>query len=325
MYKKFGKTDLMTSQLVYGCWGLSGAFGAQDERDSLEALRTAYDEGINFFDAAEVYGAGYSEQLLGRALGDIRDKIIISTKVSPGHLAPAELQAACERSLKNLNTSYIDLYLIHWPSREIPLAETIGALQQLQSAGKIRYYGVSNFGRNDLTSALELGTVSADQLGYNLLFRAIEDEILPLCQEKNVPVMAYSSLMQGLLSGKYKNLGQFPEGRKDTRFFDSRKHHCPQHNEHGAEAEVDNALEQIQQIVESCALSMPELAVGWLKAQAGVGGILVGTRNAEQSRNLRKLIGVKLDAHLLESLTQATNELKSKLGTNPDMWDYRIK
>ncbi len=320
MRAKFGKTELETSPIVYGCMGGAGAFGEQDEKDSLEALREAYDVGINFFDTAEAYGDGYSEQLLNRALGDVRNNIVISSKVARQHLAPQEIKEACERSLKNLGTDFLDLYLLHWPSRDVPLADSMGALKELQQQGKIRYYGVSNFGRDDLSEAMELGELSTNQLVYNLMYRAIEFEVQPRCEKEGIPIMCYSSLMQGLLAAKYRNIADFPENRARTRMFDSRKWSQCRHGEEGTEEVGQRALDTIWSIVENSDLSMEELAVGWLKAQPAVGGVIVGTRNAKQSRGLAKLLEVKVDDSTLYALSEATDELKNALGTNIDMW-----
>ncbi len=174
MREQFGKTDLLTSPIVYGCMGGAGAFGVQEERDSIQALQTAYDVGINFFDTAEAYGNGYSEQLLHKALGEKRKDLIISSKVNKEHLSKDDILTACDRSLRNLGTDYIDIYLLHWPNRDVPLAESMEALKHLQKQGKIRYYGVSNFGKLDLSESLELGDVVTNQLPYHLFHRAIE-------------------------------------------------------------------------------------------------------------------------------------------------------
>lgn len=114
-YCTLGQTDLKVSRIAFGCWAIVGGFnwGEQDERDSLAALRAAFDSGITLFDTAEGYGDGYSEQLIARALGDVRSRIVIASKVSRNHLRPDDVRAACERSLKNLNTDCIDLYQIH--------------------------------------------------------------------------------------------------------------------------------------------------------------------------------------------------------------------
>ncbi|NQT58163.1 MAG: aldo/keto reductase [Bacteroidetes bacterium] len=323
MRRKFGETDLVTTPIVYGCMGSSGFFGPQEEIDSLQALRTAYEVGINFFDTAEAYGDGYSEQLLAKALNDVRNDIVISSKAAPDHMRPEEVIAACERSLENLKTDYIDMYLLHWPSREIPFDESIGALKTLQEQGKIRYYGVSNFGINNMNEILDSSSICTNQVAYHLLFRAVEYEVLPKCIENNFPIMCYSSLMQGLLAGKYKNLEEFPENRARTRMFDSRKHTQCRHGENGAEQEGSIALEKIWELVNESGLSMEELAIGWLKAQKGVGGIIVGTRNYQQSRALKKLIDINLSVETIKVLTEITNELKNQLGSNIDMWDHR--
>jgi myo-inositol catabolism protein IolS len=135
-FRDLAGSDISVSSIAFGCWAIVGGFnwGPQDEQDSLAALRTAFDEGINFFDSAEGYGSGRSEELLGKALGDVRDQIVIATKVSPKNFQPADLRAACERSLRNLNTEWIDLYQLHWPRRDIPVADTLGVLDELKAA-----------------------------------------------------------------------------------------------------------------------------------------------------------------------------------------------
>jgi aryl-alcohol dehydrogenase-like predicted oxidoreductase len=324
-YTKFGNTDLKTSKIVYGCMGVAGAFGSQEESDSIDAMRTAYDMGINFFDTAEVYGDGYSEELLSKALGDKRSDIVITDKVCEKHMKRDEIIKSCEASLRRLNTDYIDMYLLHWPVYDVPMEERIEALELLKKQGKIRYYGVSNFGSENLDEIMSHTDIAADEVVYNLLYRCIEDEVLPKCRKHNVPILTYSSLMQGLLAGKYKNLSDFPANRARTRMFDNETHPQARHKERGCEREGKEALEKIWEIVYKSDYTMEELSVGWLKAQEGVGGVLVGTRNAEQSRDLKKLIDINLEKEWVDSLTEATSALKRALGSNIDMWDHRTK
>ncbi|OSP55824.1 aldo/keto reductase [Pseudoruegeria sp. SK021] len=320
MTTTFGNTDLKTSPLVYGCMGGAGAFGKQEEQDSIEALREAFNCGINFFDTAEAYGSGYSEQLLKRALGNKRSEMVISSKVARDNLAPADIITACDRSLRNLGTDVIDIYMLHWPNRDVPLAESIGALKTLKDAGKIRWYGVSNFGRHDIDEATDLGEISVNQLPYHLFFRAIEFEVLPKCEAAGVPIMCYSSLMQGLLAGKYKSLAEFPVNRARTRMFDHRKWAEATHTEEGAEAAGQTLLDELWALVDQTGLSMEDLAIGWLKSRPAVGGVIVGTRNGAQSRALKKLMDVSLDPSVLEALTAASELLKVELGCDIDMW-----
>ncbi|MDC7232127.1 MAG: aldo/keto reductase [Spirochaetales bacterium] len=325
MISLFNNSKDNESKIVYGCMGGAGAFGKQDELDSIDALKTAYKVGIRFFDTAEMYGDGYSEQLLSRSLNDVRKDIRISSKVSPHNMSYKGIIEACERSLNNLDTDYIDLYLLHWPNREIPLDESFEALKQLQKEGKILKYGVSNFGKKDLEDALKLGEVSANQVAYHLLFRAVEHEVIPLCKSSSVPLMCYSSLMQGLLTGKYKTLSDFPENRARIRLFDSRKWPQCRHGEFGQEEKGEMALNMLHKIAEGSGIPMAKLAIGWLKAQNAVGGVLVGTRNGEQSHKLTELMDINLSDDLLDALDDATDALKIALGNNIDMWDHRTR
>ena len=320
MNKRFGNTDLETSSIIYGCMGGAGAFGAQEEQDSIEALQEAFNLGINFFDTAEAYGNGYSEQLLQRALGQKRSEIVISSKVAEQNMAPDSIVEACERSLKNLGTDFIDLYMLHWPNRDVPLADSIGALEKLKQDGKIRWYGVSNFGNLDLDDALSLGEISVNQLPYHLFSRAIEIEVQPKCEKAGVPIMCYSSLMQGLLAGKYKKLNDFPVNRARTRMFDHRKWPEVVHNENGAEQAGQELLDALWTLVDETEYSMEELAIGWLKSRSAVGGVIVGTRNGDQSRGLKKLLDIELEDSVLQALSTASDQLKTELGNDIDMW-----
>ncbi len=325
MYKEFGNTDLMTSPIVFGCMGSAGAFGDQEEKDSIEALQAAFEVGINFFDTAEAYGNGYSEQLLAKALGNKRTQTIISSKVWVDHMKKEEIIEACERSLRNLKTDYLDMYLLHWPVEDVSIEERVEALKELKAAGKIRHYGVSNFGPQNLDEILGVTDICTNQIGYHLLHRAVEFEVLPKCIEHNIPIMCYSPLMQGLLAGKYKSLEDFPANRARTTLFNSKTHSQSRHGEPGAEKEGQEALDTIWEITNNSDYSMEELAVGWLKAQKSIGGVIVGTRNAQQSKDLKKLLDVNLSLSLIEDLSKATDALKKALGANIDMWDHRSK
>ena len=182
-YRKLGQTDIDVSVIGLGCWPFAGGayWGEQDDEDSIATVRAALDAGINFFDTAEGYGRGYSEQVLGRGLQGRRHEAVIATKVSASHLSAEEVARACEQSLTNLQTDYIDLYQIHWPNWQIPLSETVEALGLLRQGGKIRAIGVSNFAVRDQSDMLALSDCATNQLPYSLLWRVIEDDIQPLC------------------------------------------------------------------------------------------------------------------------------------------------
>lgn len=304
-----------------GCWAIAGdkVWGPQRESDSIRALHTAVDMGINFFDTAEAYGDGYSEKILGKTFSHQREKVIIASKVGPEYLPREKLIKACEDSLRRLKTDYIDIYHIHFPNYEVPISETLEALEKLRNKGKIRAIGVSNFGKRDLQELLTHGNVEVDQLPYNLLWRAIEDEILPFCIQKNIGITCYSPLSQGLLTGKFHSPDEVPVGRARTRHF-SGKRPMARHGEKGAESETFATIKTIQYIAEGINTSMGKISLAWLLAQKGVISIIVGARNPKQVRENVQAADLKLSSNIVAKLTNATEELKQKLGSNPDMY-----
>ncbi len=321
-------SDLEISRLIFGCWAIVGGFnwGPQDERDSLAAIKTAFDQGITTFDTAEAYGAGASENLLARALGERRKEIIIASKAGPADFAPENLKKACERGLKNLKTDYIDLYQLHWPNPEIPLADTLGALQELRDAGKIRAYGVSNFGNQSLDSCKDSGfQISSNQMAYNLLFRAIEFSILPQCLAEEVPVLCYSPIMQGLLTGKFTSEMEVPDDRARTRHF-TKERSQSRHQEDGCEALTFQTIARIRELAKEAEVPMGNISLAWLLYQQGVAAAIVGGRNAAQVRNNAASAEVTLSPALLNALDEATRPLKEALGPNADLWqtDSRV-
>jgi aryl-alcohol dehydrogenase-like predicted oxidoreductase len=320
-YRTLADGQLEISAVCLGCWALvgGGTWGPQDHDDALAAIRTALDCGVNFLDTAENYGHGQNEQLIREALGDRRDQVVIASKVGSQHMAGAELTAACERSLANLGTDRIDLYYLHWPSRSVPFEQTVGALERLVAAGKVRHVAVSNFGAADLRAILPLTRPAADQLAYNLLFRAIEHEILPACRDAAVPVVCYSPLMQGLLTGKFATPRDVPDGRARSRHFAGDRPHA-RHGGPGCEAEAFAAIDAVRRVADEAAVDMAAMTLAWLLAQDGVGGVIVGARNAEQARRNAAAGDLALPPDVLARLAKVTDPLKQTLGPNADMW-----
>jgi len=320
--RTLGRTDLRVSPVSMGCWAIVGdsTWGAQDESLAVAAIRTAVDEGINFFDTAEMYGNGYSETLLARALEGRQKEVVIATKVSPVHARTrAGLEQACEQSLRRLKTDCIDLYYLHWPCRDAPLEDVLQGFDDLRQAGKIRWFAVSNFGKNDFTELFEHGRCEVNQLPYNLLWRVIENEILPLCRAREVSVTCYSPLAQGLLTGKFQSPDDVPEGRARTRLFSSQRPQA-RHREPGSEQETFAALRTIARIAGEAGVSMVELALAWLLHQSGVASVIAGARTPEQVRQNARAMTTALSDDILARLSDATESLKEQFGNNPDMW-----
>ena len=320
-YRTLGDSGIKVSQIALGCWPFAGGsyWGDQDDRASIDTVHAALDAGINLFDSAEGYEDGESERVLGRALKGRRGEALIATKVSTENLRPADVITACERSLSNLGTDHIDLYQIHWPNHDVPIEDTAAALQRLKEQGKIRAIGVSNFAVRDLTDMLGACECIVDQLPYSLLWRVIEHELRPLCIEQNVGIICYSPLAQGLLTGRYRNADEVPEGLAQSRWYSCRRP-AALHDEPGLEVEVFDAIDTLRQMAQEAGLSMATMALAWVKAQLGVTSFLVGARSPnELDRNL-PVLEVELPPELLEGLSAATELVKGKLGKNPDMW-----
>ncbi|MGA1195046.1 MAG: aldo/keto reductase [Candidatus Latescibacterota bacterium] len=321
IYNKLGNTGINVSVIALGCWPFAGGavWGDQDDKDSIATVHAALDAGINFFDTAEGYEKGHSERVLGQGLKGRRNEAIIATKVSGGNLSAPNIVKACEQSLQNLQTDTIDLYQIHWPNWNIPIAETFTALEKLQEQGKIRTIGVCNFGPIDLTDLLSTGTIVTNQLPYNLLWRVIEREIKPICNQHNIGIICYSPLMQGLLTGRYKTANEVPEGLARTRLY-TKTRAMAKHDDPGCETEVFEALKEIQSISEEIDQPMAAVALAWVKQQTGITSLLVGARKPEEVSWNLPAIDLTLPENIVQRLTLATETVKDKLGNNPDFW-----
>lgn len=319
--RQLGNTSLMVSPVGVGFWGIVGGdyWGPQDEDDTIDAVHCALDVGINLFDTAEAYGDGYSEQMLGRALKGRRSEAVIASKVGPSNLAPDDLRAACERSLKRLDTDTIDLYQVHWPNWDLPYEDTMDTLLELQRAGKIRVIGVSNFGPLDMPDMLQHGRYEANQLPYSLLWRAIEYEIQPQCVRENISILPYSPLNQALLTGRYRDADEMPYSRTRTRHFRGDRRDS-RHGTPGFEKETFEAVEAIREICADINQQMVHVALAWLLQKPAVTSVLAGARNREQIESNLIAGSLSLSPETMGRLDDATADLKAKLGPEPDMW-----
>ncbi|MBI4306902.1 MAG: aldo/keto reductase [Chloroflexi bacterium] len=224
--RKFGKSGLETSVIGFGGWPMGkGQYGALDEDHATAAVRAAYDSGVTLFDTAAVYGWGYGEQLMARALKPFRKNVILVTKggrrwvqgqtdrtrSTVSDSSPEYLRSGLEESLNRLQTDYIDLYLIHWPDPTRPFSTPMEALEEAKAAGKIRHYGVSNFSVPQMSESLKHGQIVCNQVGYHIFDRRPEAETFPFVQKNGVGIMAYGSMAHGLLTGAWKRDQAFGE------------------------------------------------------------------------------------------------------------------
>jgi len=320
-YGNLGSSDLEVSILAFGAWQLGDTpyWGADTQAGSEAAVQAAIDAGINLFDTAEGYGGGESERVLGRAVGSKRDKVLIASKVSASHCAPAQLRRACEASLERLQTDWIDLYQVHWPFRDVPFEAAYEELHRLQEEGKIREVGVSNFGPRDLDDWMAHGHCVSNQVGYNLAFRAIEHEVVPACLKYNAGILAYMPLFQGILAGRWAAPNAIPEARRRTRHFSSDRPGV-RHGEPGCEALLFDTLSKLEDVAANLGEPLANVSLAWVMAQPGVTSVLLGARNPAQLERNLGAANLKLDEETLTQLDTATKPLKEALGKNADMW-----
>jgi diketogulonate reductase-like aldo/keto reductase len=205
MSRKIGGVSV--SDLGIGTWGIGGTSQPDHSRDHeyIEILRYAFSKGITLIDTAEMYAAGHSEEIVGKAIeGMDRKKFFITTKIWHTHLKKDQVRRSTEESLKRLGTDYVDLLLIHWPNSSVPVKETIGAMEELVKEGRTRFIGVSNFDvqqMKDAISACKDTAIAANQIEYNYWSRAGEKSVIPFCEENGIPVIAYSPINRGKTDG----------------------------------------------------------------------------------------------------------------------------
>lgn len=321
-YKSLGNTGIEVSEFALGCWPFAGGkvWGPQDDDVSIATVHAALDKGITFFDTAEGYNDdSHSEGVLGRALVGRRSEAVIATKISPPHLLPDLVEEACDASLERLQTDHIDLYQIHWPNHEVAIEDSLAALIKLRDSGKIRAIGVCNFGVQDLSDALESTEIVTDQLPYNLLWRPIEVEIQPKCLDNNVGLICYSPLAQGLLTGRYTSPDDVPDGLSRSRLF-SKDRPLAIHGEAGCEAEAFEAIKEVIRIANRLGEHPAKISLGWVRSRPGIAALLVGARSPEELDLNIPAFEYELPAGIAEELDTATDTVKSKLGSNGDMW-----
>lgn len=316
-YRQLGRTGLKVSSLCLGTMTFGSKFYniatvGQSEAD--EMVRHAWGSGINFFDTADVYSRGESEEILGIAMknnGIHRDSTVIATKVrgimsdvdpNGSGLSRKHIMTACHASLRRLGTDHIDLYQVHGWDSHTPMDETLRALDDLVRSGKVLYVGCSNWPVRHIARAQALADVgqwtgfSSLQAYYSLVGRDLEHELLPLCRELGLGVLPWSPLSGGFLTGKYRRDVTAPAEarRKDFDF-------PPIDQVHGYDA-----VEAAEAIARNIGATIPQVSIAWLLAQTGVSSVIIGAKRMEQLRDNLGAIQVKLseeDVKILSALT----------------------
>lgn len=301
-YRKLGKYGVRVSEVGLGSWLTYGAAAADDTAQA--CIERAYDLGINFFDTANAYAKGRSEEIVGRALQSFRrSSYVLATKVffpmgdgpNDKGLSRKHIMEQCHASLKRLGTDYIDLYQAHRYDNDTPLEETLLALDDLVRQGKILYFGVSDWTAQQISEAdkfiseYNLHPLASNQPSYSALNRGIEKEVMPTCAKLGVGLVVYSPLAQGLLTGKYKPGMPLPEG---SRAAD------PEQNIWLNRGKLDDALlgkiQQLNPIAERHNITLSQLALAWCLRRPEVSSVIIGASRPDQVNDNAKASGVTL-------------------------------
>jgi len=325
-YRKIGNSDLELSVITFGAWAAGGwMWGGTERKDSVDAIRKSYDEGVTSIDTAPIYGQGDSEEIVAEAVSVYsRDKVQLITKygmrwdLAKGTLAmkskdnngndidvykyagKESIIKECEDSLRRLKTDYIDLYQIHWPDVTTPIQETMEAVAQLIQQGKVRHAGVCNYSADQVKEASKYVDIISDQVPYSMVKRDIEAELVPYVLDAGKSILAYSPLERGLLSGKMKPGYTFEEGdhRANVYFFNDENL-----------ARTNAFLDKLRPMAAEKKATLSQLVLRWTIEQPAITIALAGARNAEQSVQNAKAVNLSLSSEENAFITTLLNEL----------------
>lgn len=328
-YRKLGDTNVKITPIAFGAWAIGGwMWGGTNRKEATEAVQKSIDIGITTIDTAAVYGFGLSEEIVGEAINIPRDKVQIFTKCglrwdleAGTHFFDSQddkgnpvsiykysgkdsIIEECERSLKRLNTDYIDLYQIHWHDPSTPAAEAMEAMDKLLQQGKIRAAGVSNYSVDMLKDAEKYLKLASNQVPYSMVERDIENEVVPYSLERNVGIIAYSPMQRGILTGKmHKN---YPFDKGDHRPS------LPRYKEPNFSRILD-FVEKLKPIAKEKGITLPQLVLNWTMNRPGITCVLAGSRKPSQIEDNAKAINVKINEEEYKKINQYMEELDLEL------------
>lgn len=323
--RQLGNSDVMVTPMAFGAWAIGGwMWGGAEDKDAIEAVRTAYDSGITTIDTAPAYGFGRSEEVVSKALQGIsRDKYQLLTKFGlnwstqqgeyyfdsvdndgkPFKMykwaSRQRVMQECDDCLRRLKTDYIDLFQIHWPDSTTPISETFEAVQRLIEQGKVRAAGVCNYNTKQVDEALRTIQLASNQVPYSMVFRDIEKDVVPQALEKGLGIIPYSPLQRGLLTGKIKPGHRFNEGdtREGNRFYTDENI-----------KRVNTLLNNIRPIADNHDATLAQLVINWTIHRPGVACVLVGARNAQQVSDNARALGFSLTREEMNHITELADQ-----------------
>jgi 1-deoxyxylulose-5-phosphate synthase len=304
-YRALGDSDLSVSEICLGTWTTFGGSLADDAAIALVDM--AFDLGINFFDTANIYSQGRSEEVLGRALrGRPRDTFVVATKLwaempnGDRGLSREQILKQIDSSLARLKLDHVDLYQAHSFDEDVPLEETLDGFTEVVTAGKVRYIGVSNWSGEQIQHAVDLCRAHgfakpvSSQPEYSLLHREPEQDVIPTSRENGISQVVYSPLAQGVLSGKYRADEEFAEGTRASARGEFMSEYLT--------GEVLERVDRLRPIAEGLGLTMAQLALAWILREPNVASAIIGASRPEQLRDNAAASGIELDPATLEAI-----------------------
>jgi len=301
--RKLGTQGLEVSEIGLGCMGMSEFYGESDESDSIATIHRALEIGINFLDTADMYGRGENEKLVGRAIADRRDQVVLATKFGNVRTddpteriingKPEYVHEALDRSLSNLGLDHVELYYQHRVDPDTPIEETVGAMAEAVEAGKVRYLGLSEASPETIRRAHAVHPISALQTEFSLWERGPQEEILATCEELGIGFVPYSPLGRGFLTGRFKSTDSFGDG--DFRSRDPRM----------TDENIDTNLaivEAVEKLAAEKDVTPAQLALAWVLAQGDYLVPIPGTRKQSRVEENAAAANIELSESDLETL-----------------------
>lgn len=308
-YRNLGKWGIKVSEIALGSW-MTDVQGTQAVETARMSVRRAYELGVNFFDCADAYSGGQAEVFLGNILKEYdRSSYVVSSKVffptgngvNDRGLSRKHIIEQIDKSLKNLQVDYLDMYFCHRYDESTPLEETLQTMSDLVAQGKVLYYGVSEWSPVQITEALylikEMGLrpMSVIQPQYHMMDRYIEDEIIGICEKHGLGIVPFSPLAQGLLTGKYRQGQPIPEGSRATHQADKQINNL-------LTEENLNKVEKLVRIAEDLGTNLSVLALAWLLRKPQISSLITGASRPEQIENNAAASGLTLSDKVLEEI-----------------------